>query len=155
MPLTDRELTVISAKSQGLTEKAALVYLKTNGYQMSPKTYYNILNRIDQETLQRLYEVAKFQKERHRQRIDKLETVEKLLWENYHKETDPTKAARILDRIREMQVYLSAFDQGTAGVIEEVIKHFGKDPDSDESVRQGISSLVSGPTNQSRVTSKS
>jgi len=127
MPLNDREIYVVSAKAQGLSEKDALSYLKEHGHEISKKTYYRTLAKINSETLQRLYEIAKGQKERHRQRIDKLETIEHLLWDNYHTENDPTRRVRILKEIREMQVYLSAFDQGTAGVIEEVIKNFGKD----------------------------
>ena len=61
------------------------------------------------------------------------------MWKNYHKCDDPAKCVRILKEIREMQVYLSAFDQGTAGVIEEVIKNFGRD--GEESYGESISNL--------------
>ncbi len=127
MPLNATEMEVIIAQATSSSENEALQYLKEHGYEMHRATYYRTLARIDVESGKRLYEIAKNQKKRHRARIDKLEAIEKLMWENYKECDDPAKRVRILKEIREMQVYLSAFDQGTAGVIAEVIRNFGKD----------------------------
>ena len=139
MPLTATETEVITAQVITSSENGALQYLKEQGYEMHRATYYRTLARIEVESGKRLYEIAKYQKERHRARIDKLEVIESLMWKNYHKCDDPAKCVRILKEIREMQVYLSAFDQGTAGVIEEVIKNFGRD--SEENYGESISNL--------------
>ena len=138
-------MEVIMAQAITSSENDALQYLKENGYEMHRATYYRTLARIDVESGKRLYEIAKYQKERHRARIDKLEVIEKLMWKNYNKCDDPAKCVRILKEIREMQVYLSAFDQGTAGVIEEVIKNFGRD--SEESGGESLSNLFNESKN--------
>ncbi len=139
MPLNAKEMEVIIAQVTTSSENDALQYLKEHGYEMHRATYYKTLARINVESGKRLYEIAKYQKERYRARIDKLEVIEKLMWKNYSKCDDPAKCVRILKEIREMQVYLSAFDQGTAGVIEEVIKNFGRD--SEESCGESLSTL--------------
>ncbi len=151
MPLNATEMEVIMAQSIASSENDALQYLKEHGYEMHRATYYRTLGRIDVESGKRLYEIAKYQKERHRARIDKLEVIEKLMWKNYNKCDDPAKCVRILKEIREMQVYLSAFDQGTAGVIEEVIKNFGRD--REESYGESLSNLFNESKN-SRVRTK-
>jgi len=145
MPLTATETEVITAQVITSSEKGALQYLKEQGYEMHKATYYRTLARIEVESGKRLYEIAKYQKERHRARIDKLEVIEKLMWKNYNKCDDSAKCVRILKEIREMQVYLSAFDQGTAGVIEEVIKNFGRD--SEESRGESLSNLFNESKN--------
>ena len=145
MPLNATEMEVIMAQDITSSENDALQYLKEHGYEMHRATYYRTLARIDVESGKRLYEIAKYQKERHRARIDKLEVIEKLMWKNYNKCDDSAKWVRILKEIREMQVYLSAFDQGTAGVIEEVIKNFGRD--REESGGESLSSLFNESKN--------
>ena len=127
MPLNATESLVVATKIMRLSEKESLDYLKKRGIEISRDKYYRILGRISSETSKRLYEICKNFKERHMQRIDKFEVIEKLMWENYKECNDPTKRVRILKEIREMQIYLSAFDEATAGVIEEVIRNFGKD----------------------------
>ena len=148
MPLNEKEVYVISAKYQGLSNDDVLVYLKDHDHKMSLATYYRTLGKIDNDTLQRLFEIARTQKERYRSRIDTLETVEKLQWECYRKEGDPLKKSKILKDIRETQVYLSAFDQGAAGVIEEVTKDFGKGSIREENLREGMSRLFPEPKNR-------
>jgi len=127
MPLNDTELLVVTTKTMRLSAKEALAYLKEKGHEMSKKTYYRILGRVSSETRKRLFEICKNFKERYLDRIDTLTTIEKLMWENYNECDVPATRVRILKELREMQVYLSAFDEGTALVIEEVIRNFGKD----------------------------
>lgn len=127
MPLNETELLVVATKTMRLSEKEALDYLEEKSHKMSRQTYYRILGRVSSETRKRLFEICKNFKERYLDRIDTLTTIEKLMWENYNECDVPATRVRILKELREMQVYLSAFDEGTALVIEEVIRNFGKD----------------------------
>lgn len=127
MVLNDRELSCAYAKASGMEEGAALDYLKERGYKMGVATYYRTLKRVGAETLKKLVDIAKHQKERHLNRIEKLEAIEVEMWAMAKLEKDPIRKTRILKEIREHQVYLSAFDQGTKGVIAEVLKTFGKE----------------------------
>jgi len=127
MPLNATELLVVATKVMRLSEKEALDYLKEHGIEIGRDKYYRILGRISSETRKRLFEICKNLKERHMQRIDKFEVIEKLMWENYHKCYKPIDKVKVLKEIREIQLYISAFDEATVGVIEEVIRNFGKD----------------------------
>jgi len=46
--------------------------------------------------------------EQHMMRIHTLETIEKEQWINYHTETKPILKSTILERIQNLQVYLSS-----------------------------------------------
>lgn len=126
MPLSERELYCLYTKALDYDEKKALQYLKDHKYPMSHATYHRVLTKIGAETLKRLVNIAKDQKQRHLKRIEKLELIETLMWEQADKEGDATKKTRILKEIREHQLYLSAFDEATDGVIEEVVRKFGE-----------------------------
>ncbi len=127
MPLTEKEKDVIATKVMRFSEKKALEYLKEKGHLMSKSTYYRILGRVSSETSKRLFEICKNMKERHILQIDELETIRTEMWKNYNKCDDPLDKVKILKEIRELIVYISAFDDSTALVIQEVIRNFGKD----------------------------
>ncbi len=61
------------------------------------------------------------------QRIDELETIRRKLWEVFRSTEDENVKLRALKQLTDIQPYISAYDESTAGVIEEVIKNFGKD----------------------------
>ena len=126
MPLNDREICVVYTKALDYPEVKAIQYCKDRGHKMSVPTYYRILKKVGAETLVRLVKIAKEQRERHLARIEKLETIEKQMWEQADKETDTIKKTRILKEIREHQLYISAFDEATEGVIEEVVSKFSE-----------------------------
>ena len=110
-----------------MKEPQALAYLKAHGHPIGPATYYRDLGRLHTGTNERLFEIAKHQKEHHLDRIDKFRTIETLLWEDLDKCSNLMDRAKIMKELREIQLYISAFEEATQGVIEEVIRIFGKD----------------------------
>ncbi len=130
MPLNDTEKAVIATKVMRFSEKEALEYLEEKGHQMSKKTYYRILGRIAANTQQRLFEICKNMKERHMDRIDDVEFIRRELLEIL--KDDKTKTAdklKALHELRELEPWISAYDEAAQGVLEDFIKNFGKDPD--------------------------
>lgn len=127
MSLNDRELLVVTTKVMRLSEKEALAYMEEHGHKISRDKYYRILGRVSTETRKRLFEICKNFKERHMQRIDELETIRRKLWEVFRSAEDENVKLRALKQLTDIQPYISAYDESTAGVIEEVIKNFGKD----------------------------
>ena len=128
MPLNDREKVVITTKVMRFSEKEAIDYLKEKGYQMSKKTYYRILRRIAADTKKRLFEICKTMKERHMDRIDDVEFIRsqllEILRDDKTKTTDKLKA---LHELRELEPWITAFDEAAQGVLEDFVKNFGKD----------------------------
>lgn len=120
------ELSVISTKVMRYSEKEALDYLKNKGYTMSRDKYYRTLGHISAETKKRLYEVAKNSTERHMQRIDELATIKEELWNNYRKISNLVEKVKVLKEIKDLQPWVSAYDEATQGIVEDAIKNFGK-----------------------------
>jgi len=127
MPLNDTEKTVIATKVMRFSEKEALEYLKEKGHQMSKKTYYRILGRIAANTRQRLFEICRNMKERHMDRIDDVEFIRRELLEILKTATKTADKLKALHELRELEPWISAYDEATQGVIEDVIKNFGQD----------------------------
>ena len=127
MPLNATESLVVATKIMRLSEKESLDYLKKRGIEISRDKYYRILGRVSSETSKRLYEICKNFKERHMARIDEVETIRQKLWEIFREATKTADKIRALHELRELQPWISAYDEATQGVIEDVIKNFGQD----------------------------
>ncbi|HEX7179403.1 MAG TPA: hypothetical protein VF220_06720 [Nitrososphaeraceae archaeon] len=54
--------------------------------------------------------------------MDTIKTVHNELWEQYKRETNPTKKANILMQIAEMQQYLSSYYDSTQYVMQQAAK---------------------------------
>lgn len=119
MALNDKEYHVIMAKIMFKTDyKLAISWLKSKGFEVSQADYYRILARLDSEAQKRLYEVgAKFQVIAADELV-KLSSIEKMLFEEYHKETKPKDRAIILKMIVELQPYLTSLYDQTRLLIE-------------------------------------
>lgn len=124
MPLNERELLVVATKVMRFSEKESLAYMKLKNHEMVASSYYRILGRVEAETRKRLYEICKTMKERHLERIEELDLIKKEMWIQYHKENVPRFKVRTLKELRELQPYISAYDESTQGILEDAIKQF-------------------------------
>ncbi len=92
------------------TEKESLAYIKSNHKPIEMSRFYEIKktlkDRINQEGYKITSQNGLF--EQHMMRIHTLETIEKEQWINYHIETKPILKSTILERIQNLQVYLSS-----------------------------------------------
>ena len=91
MVLNDLEIVIVSTKAMRFTEKEALAYLKTQGHDISPVTYYRTLGHISSETRKRAFEIARSFLEDHIQTIDELENNKKMMYQAVHLENDNFK----------------------------------------------------------------
>lgn len=120
MGFNDRQTLVLHCMVMRLSEKDSLKYMKAHGYDISRDTLYEEKKNIKGAANQRRFELIKeglF--EQHLERIDQLETVLKLSWENYHAERRPFHRQKILDSIMTIQPLLSTYYHATQRVIEE------------------------------------
>jgi hypothetical protein len=103
-----------------LTEKEALEYLKDTGFEISDTTWYREKNKLEKMTMQRLYHIAKYGFEiQHIERIDTLETIQKLMWRNVNEEKDPYRRTQILKYIFDIQPFISTYYEVTKDVMKE------------------------------------
>ena len=70
--------------------------------------------------MQRLYEIAKVGfVHQHIERIDQLELIQHELWKLYEMEEEPRHKAAILEKIANVQPFLSAYYEATKMVMKE------------------------------------
>jgi hypothetical protein len=117
--LTETQRAVLDTITMNLHVVQSLQYLRDAGHEMSRAKYFRLKKKIEDMKLERMQYIAMHFQERHLEKIDKCELVEKLMWENYHAEKDPTKKVSILTSICDMQTYLSAYHDVTRYILEK------------------------------------
>lgn len=118
--LTDRQQAVVEVMRMRLPERLALAYLGSDaiGFPMSESTLWREKRKIRKLKFQRLALIASsgFQ-DQHIERIDNLEMIQKLMWQNYHQCTNAYQRVIILEKIKEIQPYLSSYYDATREVM--------------------------------------
>ena len=101
---------------------------------MTRDTYYRTLARVDSQAKKRLFEICKNMKERYAERIDDIELIRTSLLEIV-KDPKATRMERLraLRDLRELQRWITTFDEGAQGVLEDAVKAFGEEEHVDVS----------------------
>lgn len=133
MPLSDIEILVVATKVMRFSEKEALEYLRAHNHETTRATYYRILGHVESETRTRLFEICRTMKEQHLERIDEIDKIKKEMWTQYHREKEPLPKVRILKEIKELQPYVSAYNEATQSILEDSVKQFGDEENIDMS----------------------
>ena len=117
--LTERQREVVATMRMRLTRKQALAYLDGQGFHMSGTTLGRIKAWLKKNELKRLHYIAAIGFEsQHLARIDNCEHIEQLMWKEYFLEKSPFKRVIILEKIKELQPYISTYYDTTRSVIE-------------------------------------
>ncbi len=91
---------------------------------MSSEYSYRGEKKITESRFDRLSLIAKTQfVDQHLERIDQLELINKEMWSLYRKEKDTFKKAQILEKIAELQTYISPYYEASKWIMEESIKN--------------------------------
>lgn len=115
----DLEVLVIQTEVMRLSEKESLAWIKAHGNDISVSTFYRIKGQIKSSTNKRKFELMRDGLlKQHFERIDQLETILKLSWENYHRTDKIMEKQRILDSIMNIQPLLSKYYEATQLVSE-------------------------------------
>lgn len=123
MALNDSEVLVLQTIVMRFNEHDSMAWIhshQTNRKKpMEVRQFYRIKGKLKGSTQKRKFELQKIGLwEQHIERIDQLETILKLSWENYHREQNPTRRQNILDSIAGIQPLLSAYYSASQEVIE-------------------------------------
>jgi nitroreductase len=116
--LSDTDRGIVETIAMRLSTKESLTYLKAMGFEMSERKYFRHKKRIQDMKLERMMHIAQYFPDQHLERIDQLEFIEKLCWQNYHVCKDPAKKVKILETIKEIQPYLSTYYGATKSLLE-------------------------------------
>lgn len=92
------------------SEKESLAYIKTNYKSIESTRFYAIKKTLSDRILEEGYHITSKNGlfEQHMMRIQTLEAIEKEQWINYREEVKPFLKSAILERIQNLQVYLSS-----------------------------------------------
>jgi DNA repair ATPase RecN len=106
-----------------LSEKESLSYLKDKGFEISVNHFYRLKRKIQESRFDRLSLIAKHGfVDQHLERIDQLELINKEYWKLYNETKDTFKKALILEKIAELQTYISPYYDASRYVMEQSIK---------------------------------
>jgi hypothetical protein len=109
--------------AMGLSEKESMQYLSDRGFNISIPQFYILKRKIKQSRFDRLSLIAKEGfVDQHLERIDQLELINKEYWKLYNAEKDNFKKALILEKIAELQTYISPYYDASRYVMEKSIK---------------------------------
>ena len=123
MALNDSEILVLQTIVMRFNEHDSMEWIRSHQTNrkkpMEVRQFYRIKGKLKGSTQKRKFELQKIGLwEQHIERIDQLETILKLSWENYHREQNPTRRQNILDSIAGIQPLLSAYYSASQEVIE-------------------------------------
>ncbi len=109
---------------KGLSEKESLSYLKDNGFEISDYHLYRLKKKIKESRFDRLNLIAKQGfVDQHLERIDQSELINKEYWNLYNAEKNNMNKALILEKIAELQTYISPYYDASRYVMEQSIKN--------------------------------
>jgi len=101
-----------------LTIEQSLKHMKQQGFPMSQSTFSRMKRTLKKNELKRLHHIAAIGLEpQHLKRLETLENLERLMWENYHKEKAHYRKVWILNQIKELQPYISTYYETTKAVM--------------------------------------
>lgn len=114
-----------------LSEQQSLSYLKDKGFEITVSHFYRLKRKIQESRFDRLSLIAKHGfVDQHLERIDQLELINKQYWKLYNETKDTFKKALILEKIAELQTYISPYYDASRYVIEQSIKNETKENNS-------------------------
>jgi hypothetical protein len=114
---------IIQCMVTGLSEKHSLDNLSDNGFKISRQHFYRLKREIKRSRFDRLNLIAKSQfVDQHLERIDQLETINREYWSLYRKESNTFKKAIILEKITELQTYISPYYDASRYILEKSVK---------------------------------
>ena len=114
---------IIQCMVMRLSEKESFQYMKDRGFEISKTYFYRIKKSIQQSRFDRLTLIAKEGfVDQHLERIDQLELINSEYWKLYDAEKDNFKKALILEKIAELQSYISPYYDASRYVMEQSIK---------------------------------
>lgn len=118
--LSDKQELILRTKLMRMPVAKALTVLEVHNYPTARSTYFENLKVIKEKTHARLIQIAKHgMEDRHLLTLDTLQMCEAEYWENYLAETDHYKRTVILDKIVQLQPWLSTYIDETQDIIEK------------------------------------
>jgi len=106
-----------------LNETESIGYLADRGFKISTRYLYKLKKKVKENRFSRLALIAKEQfQDQHIQRIENLEVIQKEYWKLYRQEKKIINKALILQKIADLQTYISSYYQASRMVLEKSVQ---------------------------------
>ena len=125
--LSEKEKAVVDTITMRFHAPEALVYLKDLGMEMGLSTYYRYRKKVEAMKLERMQFIAEHFQELHLEKIDRLELIDRLMWQEYEKETQPYRRVKILETIANAQANVSSYYETSTIALDVSAKFNGHD----------------------------
>jgi hypothetical protein len=123
--LGDKERAVIDTITMRFHAHEALIYLENLGMKMGIATYYRYKKKVENMKLERIQFIADHFQELHLEKIDRLELIDRLMWQEFEKETQPHRRVKILETIANAQANVSSYYETSTIALEVSAKFNG------------------------------
>jgi hypothetical protein len=121
--LDDKERAVVETMIMRYNYTEALDYLQNHGMDMSQATYYRFRKKVESKKLERMQFIAEHFQELHLEKIDRLEYIEKLMWNEFENEKQPSRRVRILESIANAQPIITAYYHSSTAALDISARH--------------------------------
>ena len=122
--LSEKEKAVVETLTMRFHANESLTYLRNLGMEMGQSTYYRIRKKVEDLKLERMQFIANHFQE-HLEKIDRLELIDRLMWQEYEKETQPYRRVKILEIIANAQANVSSYYETSTIALEVSAKFNG------------------------------
>jgi hypothetical protein len=120
-----------------LSEQESINYLRDRGFKISVRYLYILKKKVKENRFSRLALIAKEQfQDQHIQRLENLEVIQKEYWKLYRLEKKIFNKALILQKIAELQTYISSYYQASRMVLEKSVEEKKKRKKVEEQIEQ-------------------
>ena len=123
--LSEKEKAVIETITMRFHAPEALTYLENLGMKMGLSTYYRYRKIVEDKKIERMQFIANHFQELHLEKIDRLELIDRLMWQEYEKETQPYRRVKILETITNAQANVSSYYELSTIALEVSAKFNG------------------------------
>jgi len=120
------DLEIMTCSIKRLSTKETLEDLHSKGYEIEERAYYTRKKKLKAINIKRVTSAIEGLVAQHFRMIDSLELIQKNLWKDLDKVTDPNLRLKIMNAIRENQNYLLEYYELIPTLVENQIKSFNK-----------------------------
>lgn len=120
------DLEIIVCSIRRLSTKDALEDLHSKGFEIEERAYYTRKKKLKENNIKRVTSAIEGLVAQHLRMIDSLELIQKNLWKDLDKVTEPNLRLKIMNAIRENQNYLLEYYELIPTLVDKQIKSFNK-----------------------------
>ena len=116
------EMAIMTTNCLGIRGSQALSCIKAlTNQEITEGTMQRLRKRLRNKVDSQIYSIAMNMREYHMHTLFELDLIKKEMWKNYELETQPIKKTSILNSIRDMIPYITAYIEATQQLVQQSV----------------------------------